>query len=218
MLAEEGHVPIEEIEAGDLVWATDEKTGETALKRVVQVFRNEASELVHVTVNGETIVCTNEHPFYSPVMGWTEACNLRAGDILVTVNGEYVVVEQVQHELLEAPIAVYNFEVEDFHTYYVGDTDGVLVHNMCKNGGLVEGKPDIPKDATKIRSDKRNVKSQEFKDFIRSTGQNFRSSEWNYIMETWVTSTGRYIERHYWYNRFTGKSYYHLKASIFVIH
>ena len=139
VLAEEGHVPIEEIEAGDLVWATDPETGETALKRVVQLFRNEATELVHVTVNGETIVCTNEHPFYSPVKGWTEACKLRAGDILVSVNGEYVVVEQVQHELLEAPITVYNFEVEDFHTYYVGDTDGVLVHNTCGKNSSSKG-------------------------------------------------------------------------------
>ena len=43
------------------------------------------------------------------------------------LNGEYVIIEQVQHELLETPVTVYNFEVEDFHTYYVGD--GVLVHN-----------------------------------------------------------------------------------------
>ena len=86
--------------------------------------------MVHVTVNGEEIVCTNEHPFYSPVKGWTAACQLRAGDILVLVNGEYVVVEQVQHELLESPIATYNFEVQDFHTYYVGES-AVLVHNLC---------------------------------------------------------------------------------------
>ena len=44
---------------------------------------------------------------------------LRAGDILVLVNGEYVVVEKVQHELLESPIKVYNFQVEDYHTYYI---------------------------------------------------------------------------------------------------
>ena len=55
----------------------------------------------------------------------------RAGDVLVMLNGEYVVVEKVQHELLENPVAIYNFEVEGFHTYYVGDTE-VLVHNMCK--------------------------------------------------------------------------------------
>lgn len=46
------------------------------------------------------------------------------------VNGEYVTLEKTQHEILEAPITVYNFEVEDYHTYYVG-TDGVLVHNSC---------------------------------------------------------------------------------------
>ena len=48
------------------------------------------------------------------------------------LNGEYVVVEQVQHELLESPVAIYNFEVEGFHTYYVGDTE-VLVHNDCES-------------------------------------------------------------------------------------
>ncbi len=125
-----GLVAIETVKAGDKVWATNPETGETALKEVVQIFRNEASELVHVTVNGEKIVCTNEHPFYVPVKGWTAACELRAGDRLQLVNGEYVVVEQVQHEILESPVKVYNFEVEDFHTYYVGE-QGVLVHNLC---------------------------------------------------------------------------------------
>ena len=117
-----------------LVWATDSVTGETALKPVVQTFVNQTNELVHVTVNGETITCTNEHPFYSPVQGWMAACQLRAGDVLVMLNGEYVVVEQVQHELLESPVAVYNFEVADLHTYYVGDTE-VLVHNKCGDLG-----------------------------------------------------------------------------------
>ena len=130
VLTEDGLIPIEEVEDGMLVWASDPETGETALKPVVQLFRNETTELVHVTVNGEEIVCTNEHPFYSPVKGWTEACRLRAGDILVLVNGEYVIVEQVQHEILEAPVATYNFEVQDFHTYYVSE-QSILVHNKC---------------------------------------------------------------------------------------
>ena len=80
--------------------------------------------------DGEEIVCTNEHPFYVPVKGWTAACQLRAGDRLQLVNGEYVIVEQIQHEILESPVKVYNFEVEDFHTYYVGE-ESVLVHNSC---------------------------------------------------------------------------------------
>lgn len=47
------------------------------------------------------------------------------------LNGEYVVAEQVQHELLESSETTYNFEVEDYHTYFVGE-NSVLVHNKCK--------------------------------------------------------------------------------------
>ena len=132
VMTEDSLVPIEDIEPGDLVWATDEVTGETALKEVVQLFRNETEEWVHITVNGEKITCTPEHPFYVPQKGWTSAVDLRAGDILVILNGEYVVVEQVQHELLESSEITYNFEVEDFHTYHVSESE-VLVHNSCKH-------------------------------------------------------------------------------------
>lgn len=112
------------------VWAWDEETGDVTLKPVVETYVNETDELVHIHVNGEEIVCTPTHPFYSPVKGWTDAVQLRAGDILVLVNGEYVVVEKVQHEILESPIKVYNFQVEDYHTYYITNA-GVLVHNTC---------------------------------------------------------------------------------------
>lgn len=134
VLTVSGHTAIEEIEVGDYVWASDPETGETAPKRVVQTFVNQTDELVHLTINGETITTTPTHPFYKAKQGWFRADSLRAGDILVTVNGEFVILEQVQHELLEAPINVYNFEVEDFHTYFVGEDDGVLVHNSCNHG------------------------------------------------------------------------------------
>ena len=65
-----------------------------------------------------------------PKKGWVGAIDLRAGDILVLQSGEYVVVELIQHEILESPIKVYNFEVKDFHTYYVSES-AVLVHNAC---------------------------------------------------------------------------------------
>ena len=136
---ETGYVTIENIKAGDLVWAHDPETGETALKPVVQTFRNETTEWIHVTVNGETLTCTPEHPFYVPQKGWTSAIDLRAGDRLQLLNGEYVVVEQVQHELLESPETTYNFEVEDYHTYYVGEKS-ILVHNKCNGKWTNAGK------------------------------------------------------------------------------
>ena len=128
--AEFGLTAIENIKEGDYVWATDPDTGETELKRVVQTFVNQTNELLHITVNGEEIVTTPEHPFYVPGKGWTSAICLRAGDMLVMLNGEYAIVERIQHEILESPITVYNFEVEDFHSYYVGKSS-ILVHNDC---------------------------------------------------------------------------------------
>ena len=130
VLCEDGTTTIESIQPGDLVWAWDEEADTVELKEVVETYVSETTELIHVFVGAEEIVATPAHPFYSPVKGWTEAVHLRAGDILVLVNGEYVVVEKVQHEILDAPVTVYNFHVADFHTYYVSAT-GVLVHNSC---------------------------------------------------------------------------------------
>ena len=127
----DGQKPIEDIQVSDYVWAWDEETDDVALKQVVETYINETTELTHVFVSGEEIIATPTHPFYCPTKGWTDAAHLRAGDILVLVNGEYVVVEKVQHELLENPVKVYNFQVEDYHTYYVAS--GVLVHNRCTN-------------------------------------------------------------------------------------
>ena len=140
-----GNKAIETIETGDRVWAENPDTGEKELKTVVQTFVNETSELIHVCVNGEEIITTPGHPFYSPVKGWTVACKLRAGDILVLQSGKYVIVEKIQHEILESPVKVYNFEVEDFHTYYVGES-AVLVHNVCGP------KSPLPKNGMKMNS------------------------------------------------------------------
>ena len=133
ILTANGAKNIETVQTGDYVWAWDEETGDVALKKVVETYINETFELIHVFVDGQEIIATPSHPFYSPVRGWTDAVHLRAGDILVLVNGEYVVVEKVQHEILETPVTVYNFQVEDYHTYFVANT-GILVHNSCERG------------------------------------------------------------------------------------
>lgn len=109
---------------------TGQSSGELEEKRVEEVFVNETNEIVHVRYGDTEIDATPTHPFYTPDRGWVSAVNLRAGDRLQLVNGEYVTVEQIQHEILESPVKVYNFRVADNHTYYVGnDDDAVLVHN-----------------------------------------------------------------------------------------
>lgn len=125
---EDGQKPIEEIQVGDKVLSEDETTGEVAIKEVYATSVSETDEFYHIHINGEEIVATGTHPFYVYKFGWTTARALRAGDVLVLSNGELVTVEWIDHEILESPIKVYNFEVEDFHTYFVGES-GILVHN-----------------------------------------------------------------------------------------
>ena len=83
-------------------------------------------------MNGEEIVTTVDHPFYVQGRGFVEAGKLLVGDKLLDVNGNILLVEKFYIELTEKPVTVYNFQVEDFHTYLVGRL-GVLVHNASKN-------------------------------------------------------------------------------------
>ena len=79
-------------------------------------------------INGEEIITTETHPFYVKNQGFIKAGELIVGDELLDVNGNILLVENFDVELTEEPVKVYNFQVEDFHTYHVSGF-GVLVHN-----------------------------------------------------------------------------------------
>jgi len=195
-----GHVPIECIQAGDYVYSENVGTGEKGLKRVAQTFIRETNQLVHIHVDGQKIITTPEHPFYLSKKGWIAAKQLRARDKLLLRFGKEATIGFVRHESLAPPVTVYNFEVEDWHTYYVSEI-GVLVHNSCKPGTPSRGRyPD-----QKIRSDRSYVKSERFIEFLRSKG--FDPSKWWKVMETWRTPDGYHYERHYWTNG--TQSYYY---------
>ena len=101
---------------------------ETSPKTVLETYIREVTTLVHLTVNGEEIITTVDHPFYVKNQGFIKAGELIVGDELLDVNGNVLLVENFDVELTDEPVKVYNFEVEDFHTYLVGGF-GVLVHN-----------------------------------------------------------------------------------------
>ncbi|WP_337670635.1 phage portal protein [Ruminococcus bicirculans (ex Wegman et al. 2014)] len=119
---------IEKIKSGDKVISTDPETMETSPKIVLETYIREVTTLVHLTVNGEEIVTTVDHPFYVKNQGFIKAGELIVGDELLDVNGNVLLVENFAVELTDEPTTVYNFQVEDFHTYYVGK-NGILVHN-----------------------------------------------------------------------------------------
>jgi len=69
---------------------------------------------------------------------WVSACELKKGDRVLLANADtltgkpkYGIVIDVETEDCEE-YTTYNFEVADFHTYYVGE-NGVCVHNADCN-------------------------------------------------------------------------------------
>ena len=62
--------------------------------------------------------------------GWVPACELTSEDELCLQHGMTVKINNVFVEHLSSPVFVYNFEVEDWHTYFVGSSK-ILVHNKC---------------------------------------------------------------------------------------
>jgi len=133
-----GLVAIEKISVGDLVISTNPETGETAEKQVLRTFINKAKEFIYLKVNGEEIITTPAHPFYVAKLGWVEAANLKVGNHLNILNEKNTSIDEVRFEVLNT-INIYNFEVEDFHTYRVGK-EGILVHNECEAKQATEHK------------------------------------------------------------------------------
>ncbi|WP_433042736.1 RHS repeat-associated core domain-containing protein [Dactylosporangium sp. CS-033363] len=136
--------PIEEVDVGDTVLATDPVTGLTLGKTVVGT-RHSAGDkdLITITVDvdgdrgtrtGEVTATTN-HPFWLPAGNrWVPAGDLRGGEWLRTSNGTWVQVSAVR--TWTERTTVYNLTVDDLETYYVsaGGTQ-VLVHNTGPTPG-----------------------------------------------------------------------------------
>jgi hypothetical protein len=91
LLASGAVIAIEDIRVGDYVKSYNETTGEIENKIVLQTFINTTYELTTIyTSDGQKIVSTPGHKFFANGQ-WISAGDLKAGDILVNVNGEKVI-------------------------------------------------------------------------------------------------------------------------------
>jgi hypothetical protein len=131
---ENGLVPIEEIEEGDLVWSRDPETGETALKPVTALIRRHKREIWEIEIvqaDGavEIFETTDDHPWWVEGAGWVETVGLSAGQQVTTKHYGLSGIRRVEHT--GRVDVTYNLTVADFQTYFVGEMQ-VLVHN-CPN-------------------------------------------------------------------------------------
>src|SRR5689334_20142194 len=76
-------------------------------------------------------MATREHPFYVRGKGFVPAGGLAVGNAIITRAGPPLVVASIQWNRRAEGYKVYNFVVEDDHSYFVGLTNGgAWVHNQ----------------------------------------------------------------------------------------
>ena len=149
VMTADGLKDIEDVEVGDYVLAENPETGEQEYKEVVNTYIHEKDIIVHIYVGDDEIETTREHPFYVEGIGFVQAGSLKPGDILRLADGRNLEVREVETEHLSEPVYVYNFEVEDYHTYFVSGL-GVLVHNSCGPGNKSGSNTYVPSSNTQI--------------------------------------------------------------------
>ena len=200
VLTATGLVAIENIRVGDKVISTDPETFETAEKTVLETYIREDSKLIHLMINGEEIITTETHPFYVNNRGFVNAGELAIGDELLDSNCNVLLVENHSVELTDKPTKVYNFQVEDFHTYHVSEF-GLLVHNA---GGYERSQKysnnwsdeSLSKTVDKIAPESKPVKTSSGKEIYNNpkTGkQVVYDTDGNYFRIEDTTLTGKRV-------------------------
>jgi hypothetical protein len=129
---EDGPVAIGDIDVGDRVLAYDEVLGTTGSYTVTAILMHRDPAITYLTIDGEQIETTPEHPFFTEERTWVPASELLVGDHVVNADGSSGTVERVQIRLQMQHM--YNLTVADAHTFFVGDGEW-LVHNTCKPRG-----------------------------------------------------------------------------------
>lgn len=136
---DQGLRAIETIRVGDLVWSRDDRTGETRLKPVTALVpkHERLIWIVELSIDGSTegaaakkiaYETTDDHPWRSANGAWIRTADLEAGHRIERKLGSAARVLSVHNTRTRG--AVYNLEVADFHTYFVGE-ERVWVHNWC---------------------------------------------------------------------------------------
>jgi len=139
---------IQDIRPGDIVMAREETGHAINLKEVVETYVRTSDHLRILTFESEdgrrqTLKTTNEHPFWLVNEGaFVEAEQLSLGDQVTGPGGELQRLVSTVYELHPVGIPVYNFQVDDYHTYFVNENatraPPALVHNAdyTPEGGI----------------------------------------------------------------------------------
>ena len=87
---------------------------------------------MYLTIDGEVIETTPWHPFYTDA-GWEDAGDLEPGDLILSLDGDYGVVDSVV--IAAETQTMYDLDVETVDTCAIGNGAWV-VHTVAPPVGL----------------------------------------------------------------------------------
>ena len=142
----DGLKPIEEIKVGDLVLSYPDDMvppnrascapyrleNEYYYKPVTQTFVHEDAEVLEMRYSQPAwrktwhLYVTPNHPFYAEDRGWVQVKDLVGLDRFCAAN--FANMSFIWNKPVSNRVRVYNLEVADYHTYFVGE-GGAWVHN-----------------------------------------------------------------------------------------
>jgi RHS repeat-associated protein len=131
LMADGSQKPIEDIEVGDLVLASDPETGQTIAGEVTHLWVH-GDTVIDLHVDGDVVTTTEDHPFWNATdHEWQRADQLDVGDLVFGADGQLLEVQGLDYRSVREATA-YNLTVDGIHTYFVGvGEDTALVHNTC---------------------------------------------------------------------------------------
>ncbi|WP_434739682.1 LamG-like jellyroll fold domain-containing protein [Micromonospora sp. SH-82] len=147
LMADGSSRPIEDVNVGDRVLATDPVAGRSEPKQVTRLHRNVDEDLTDLTVRDQDgrvtkVETTWHHPFWNDSKRkWTDAKDLKPGTRLLVRGKGAVTVVAVLNQLGTEEMR--DLTVADIHTYYVlaGQTPVLVHNNNCPNGKLSDPLP-----------------------------------------------------------------------------
>ncbi len=140
VMTDDGLIPISQVTLETIVLAFNEETGEIDYYPVIAVWVHEDPVIVYLTIDGETVITTPEHPFYTSEDEWVEAASLQPGDKIRNAAWGTGTVKAIT--FTTTPQTMYNFTVATAHTYFVGYAQWLVHNDGClpswvKDGGTL---------------------------------------------------------------------------------
>ncbi len=125
---------IEDVRAGEKVWSRDVRTGVSEARKVVSTYHRISNHIRKLKVRTDAndvleLSTTDEHPFWVAASDrWVNAGQLAVGQRVSQFDAGSGEIISSEREDRPEGVPVFNFEVDGFHTYFVGQA-GILVHN-----------------------------------------------------------------------------------------